>query len=172
MPGLSPFLMVFPIRGSLALLPCAIVIVLVQPMAALAHGGGEPLIHVPADHLEPGQSFTLIAADLGPSAQVTLELAASDQKVSLGTVTTGPDGHFEATLTLPASFPVGYAYLTATSDEGSFASAWVRVGLGPELATPPTADQGAQWFDASLILIPVAAAVLFILWRLQGRRGT
>jgi len=140
-------------------------------MDAFAHGGGEPLIHVPADHLEPGQSFTLIAADLGPSTQVTLELAAGVQKVSLGKVTTGPDGHFESTLTLPASFPVGYAQLTATSDDGSFASAWVRVGTGPELATPPTADQGAQWLDASLVLIPAGAVVLFIIWRFRGRPG-
>jgi hypothetical protein len=161
--------MVFPIRRSFALLACAIVIVLVRPMAALAHGGGEPLIHVPADHLEPGQSFTLIAADLGPSARVTLELAADDQRISLGTVTTGADGHFEATLTLPGSFPVGYAQLTATSDDGSSASAWVRVGTGPEVATPPAADQDAQWLDASLILIPVGAVILFIIWRFRGR---
>jgi hypothetical protein len=161
--------MVIPIRRSLALPVATFAIALVQPMAALAHAGGEPLIHVPADHLEPGQPFHLIAADLGPSARVTLELAATDQKLSLGTVTTGPDGHFESTLTLPASFPVGYAELTATSDDGSFASTWVRVGAGPEVATPPTADQDAQWFDASLILIPVGAVILFIIWRFRGR---
>jgi hypothetical protein len=168
-PGLLIRMMSSLIRRPVILVTCAIISALLQPLAVLAHGGGEPLIHVPADHIEPGQSFQLIAADLGPNARVTLELAAGDQRVSLGTVTSGPDGHFETTLALPQSFPEGYAQLTATSDEGSFASAWVRVGAGQDLGLPPASNPAAPWIDPSLILVPIGAIVLFLVWRFRAR---
>ena len=60
-------------------------------MAAFAHAGGLPLIHVQADHIEPGKMFQVIAADLGQNAQVTLTLAAAGQTVGFGTITAGPD---------------------------------------------------------------------------------
>ena len=140
-----------------------------QPMAAAAHAGGEPLIHVPADHVEPGQPFQLIASDLGENATVILELALDETKRTLGTVVAGPDGHFQTTLTLPAPFPEGYAQLTATSDDGSSASAWVRVGTGPDLAAPPAADD-PPLLDPSLLLLPAGAVAVVALWLFRDRR--
>ena len=87
------------------------------------------------------------------------------------TVTAGPDGHFDTKLTLPEGIPDGYAELTATSNDGSFASAWVRVGTGPDLGAPLTAEQDAPLVDASLILVPVAAVLLIVAWRFWSGRG-
>lgn len=158
-----------PFLRFLAIAACTFVAGLVQPIAAAAHAGGAPLIHVPADHIEAGQPFQLIAADLGQNANVTLELAATDKKVLLGTVTAGPDGHFQATLTVPASFPDGYAELTATSDDGSIASEWVRVGAGPDLNVPQSGTQDSMLVDPSLIVVPAAAVALFLVWRFWSR---
>lgn len=172
MPGLLVHA-VKPILRLVSLAACAVVAGLVQPIAAAAHAGGAPLIHVPAGHIEPGQPFELIAADLGQNATVTLELAATDRKVLLGTVTAGPDGHFQATLTVPAPFPDGYAELTATSDDGSLASEWVLVGAGPDLNVPQSETRESLLVDPSLILLPVGAVVLFLVWRFwsRGSRG-
>ncbi len=171
MPGLL-LPTVFLVLRSFVLLTCAVLLALVSPAAAFAHAGGEPLIHVPADHIEAGVTFQVIAADLGENAQVILAIAAGQQKVELGTVTAGPDGHFETKLTLPEGIPDGYAELTATSNDGSFASAWVRVGTGPDLGVPLTADEDAPWVDASLILVPIGAVVLIAAWRFWSGRST
>jgi hypothetical protein len=162
---------VLRLRRSFGPFAFVLLVALCQPMAAFAHAGGEPLIHVPADHIEPGKMFQVIAADLGQNAQVTLTLAAADQTVGFGTVTAGPDGHFEATLKLPESFPDGYAELTASSSDGSFANAWVRVGTGPDPGVAVTSDQDVPLIDPSLILVPIGAVVLFLAWRFwSGRR--
>lgn len=160
-----------PILRFLAIAACTFA-GLVQPIAAAAHAGGAPLIHVPADHIEAGQPFQLIAADLGQNANVTLELAATDKKVLLGTVTAGPDGHFQATLTVPAPFPDGYAELTATSDDGSIASEWIRVGAAPDLNIPLSESSESMLIDPSLIIVPAGAVVLFLVWRFWTRRGS
>lgn len=102
---------------------------------------------------------------------MTLELVASEQNLALGTVTAGPDGHFETVLTLPESFPVGYAQLRATSDDGSVASAWVRVGNGQDLGVPPETAQDGPLIDPSLLLVPVGALILFLIWRFRAGRG-
>ena len=169
MPGLLLHILLPLIRRPLALLVFAVFGALVQPVATFAHAGGGPLIHVLADHIVPGQPFQLIAADLGQNVQVALELVAGGRKVSLGTVTTGADGHVEATLTLPESVPNGYVLLTATGDDGSFASTWVQVGEGSDLGPPPVSNPGASWIDPSLILIPIGAIALFLVWRFRGR---
>ena len=169
MPGLLVD-MVYLISRMVALAPLLLVAALGQPMAALAHAGGEPLIHVPADHVEPGQPFQLIASDLGENATVTLELAIDETKATLGTVVAGPDGHFQTMLTLPAPFPEGYAQLTATSDDGSSASAWVRVGTGPDLGALPATNEDPPFVDPSLLLLPAGALAVVGLWWFRGMR--
>jgi hypothetical protein len=156
---------VISLRRFFGRLAVVVLVALGQPMAAFAHAGGAPLIHVPADHIEPGKMFQVIAADLGQNAQVTLMLAAADQTVGFGTITAGADGHFEATLKLPESFPDGYAELTASSSDGSFANAWVRVGTGPDPGVAVTSDQDVPLIDPSLILVPIGAVILYLAWR-------
>jgi hypothetical protein len=131
-------------------------VIVASPRSAAAHPGGEPFIHVPLDHIIPGEAFPIVAADLGPEAHVTMRLTLGDVSADLGVATAGPDGHFRATLTLPPTFPLGYAQLTASSDDGSAASTWVRVGSEPVLLASETVAPDRVDLD----LVPLAAAAL------------
>lgn len=154
MPGLG--------RPRVRALPLALIAIcsLLAPAGVLAHGAGQPFIHVPADHIEQGRPFTVVAADLGENARVTVQLTSNDLVVPLGTTMAGPDGHFETSLVVPDSFPDGYAQLIAQADDGSRATVWVRVGEGPDLSLP-AAPLWADWrVDPLLILIVAASALL------------
>jgi hypothetical protein len=143
------------------------------PATALAHQGGEPFIHVPLDHIVPGESFPVVAADLGPDSRVTIEIASADGVVPLGTVIAGPDGHFETVLVMPSNVGEGYLQISARGDDGSVASTWVRVGLAGE-STPSTPGSTGSgfWIDPSLLLLlgggALALAALFIRSRRAG----
>lgn len=135
--------------------------VLVATVAALtasgsasAHLGGEALIIVPLDHVMPGQPFDVIAADMGNDATVSFKMARDDIDVPLDNATAGPDGHFQTTLTLPATFPNGYAELIASATDGSQASTWVLVGERTS-STPPPPNQAAWWTDPSVLVLIV-----------------
>ena len=146
------------------------------PPAAFAHAGGAPFIVVPLDHVDPGTPFPIIGADLGPSAKVGLAMSLAGQTASLGTVTAGTDGHFEATGTLPPGFPNGYASLTATAEDGTSAQAYVLVGARTESTpAPPAPEQPPFWADPSILifgaLILAALGGLVVLWtRPRARR--
>jgi hypothetical protein len=137
------------------------------PSAALAHTGGEPFIHVPVDHVVPGESFPVVAADLGPDATVTIELVTDAGVVPIGTVVAGPDGHFETTLVMPATAPQGYRQISATSDDGSVATVWVQIGTGAG-SGPPSATGLA--IDPSLALLLGGAAVVLAIGLVRSRR--
>jgi hypothetical protein len=119
---------------------------------AVAHSGGEPYIIVPVDHILPGQTFDVIAADMGPDAEVRFEISTEQRVVPLATATAGPDGHFQTTLSLPSDFPTGYAELLAVGNDGSRASTWVLVGLRTE-STPAPPGASAWWTDPSVLLL-------------------
>jgi hypothetical protein len=106
---------------------------------------------VPVDHVMPGETFPLTGADLGEGALVTFQLKQEELVVPLGRITAGPDGHFESTLDLPASFPVGYAQLVGSSSDGSEASTWILVGERTE-ATPPPPD-GSGWGRGRTLIV-------------------
>jgi hypothetical protein len=141
-----------------------------SPATAVAHMGGEPFIHVPVDHIVPGESFPIVAADLGPDSLVTIELATDDGIVPLGTVTAGPDGHFETVLVLPATVPEGYMQISAQSDDGTYATVWVRVGSEAASATPPGSAGAGLPVDPSLLVLLGAAIVVVAAWLVRSRR--
>jgi hypothetical protein len=145
----------------------ALIVAGATALDVLAHGGGEAFIHVPADHIEPGEPFRVVAADLGENAVVALTLATGGRVMSIGTATAGPDGHFEATFVLPVSVGDGYAELVAESADGSRASTWVRVGTAGALGPPP-AGPGLDLVDPSLL---VAGAVLGVVALVLVARG-
>jgi hypothetical protein len=153
-------------------LAVAVVIALIVAGATaldvLAHGGGEAFIHVPADHIQPGEPFPVVAADLGENAVVALTLATGGRVVSLGTATAGPDGHFEATLDLPVSIGDGYAELIADSSDGSRASTWVRVGTGGDVGLP-VAGTVFEWVAPSLVVVAAGLALLVALLLVRGK---
>jgi hypothetical protein len=146
----------------LVLLVATISTIAIQPTLVLAHGGGEPLIHVPLDHIEPGQSFPLLAADLGENAHVTFEIRFGDVATPLGAAVAGADGHFETTLTLPSSYPAGYAQLVAESDDGSVAEVWVRVGTTSDAGAPPSSLEHIDLVPFVALLAAVLALVMLV----------
>lgn len=122
------------------------------PGTAGAHFGGAASIIVPLDHIDPGQPFPVIAADLGASAGVTFQLQRTDRTLDLGRVTAGADGHFQSTFDLPSDFPLGYVELVAASDDGSRASTWILVGPRTE-STPAAPNLPALWQDPAVLLL-------------------
>jgi hypothetical protein len=154
---------------SLLSLSLAVAALAVGGATASAHMGGGALIIVTADHILPGQAFEVVAADMGSDAIVRFEISQDDLVVPLESATAGPDGHFQATLTLPASFPTGYAELFAIADDGSQASTWVLVGERTE-STPGPPSQPNWWADPSvlvlaLLLVGAVGALAILLLR-------
>ena len=143
-----------------ALLGPALLGLLVTPGSVTAHAGGEAFIHVPLDHVFAAQEFPLVAADLGAGADVVVTATVDQQVTPLGTFRAGDDGHFDATLMLPAGYPDGYTLLTAASSDGSTAQTWVLVGERTT-TTPPAPDQVEWWQDSSTlgIIVPIALLV-------------
>src|SRR5687767_5932091 len=97
-------------------LALGLVVALAIAAPVRAHIGGSATIFVPLDHVNPGEWFPVIGADLGADSLVTFRLLAGQRSAELGSATTGPDGHFQSTFTLPADFPHGYAELIASAD--------------------------------------------------------
>ena len=142
----------------------------VQAAPTYGHFGGTAFIVVTSDHVNPGEEFNVVGADLTPNAEVEFRFERDDLKVTLpGTVTPGVDGHFTAQLSMPAEFPDGYALLVAEAADGTQTSTWVLVGVRTA-TTPPPPDQPAWWADPSVIVLGVAVlgglgALGYAAWR-------
>jgi len=157
------------ISRSLAL---AVVAALLLPASVLAHAGGEPFIHVEAQRVIQGDTFTVLAADLGPDALVTLEISASGETFPIGQVVAQSDGHFTETFVMPETTPDGYAELWARSDESSQAMMWLLVGHGPDggAPAPATGESGAggwpwQFIGLAVLWAVGLAAIAFVYLR-------
>ena len=139
---------------------------LLVPALASAHGGGGASVIVPADHINPGQVFSLIAVDFGSDSVVRFKITTGDRTVDLGNWTAGPDGHFEANLDLPADFPFGWADLVATGEDGSSTTTHVLVGPISD-TTPSRPGRIAPWWqDPSVWLLGafMVGAALVLVW--------
>jgi len=148
---------------------CLLIAALGAPVSAFGHGGGAPSLVVPVDYIGPGLPFPIIAADLGADAVVDLRMVRSDRTADLGTVTAGPDGHFEAYMTLPEDYPTGAAQLVAVGDDGSQASLDLVIGQKRVIQNNSPA---AWWQDPSVLLLAgiVGAAIVLGSWALlRGR---
>lgn len=130
-------------------------LLLAAPVAA--HFGGEAFILVPGDHVNPGQTFEVIVADLTPGARVDLiVLENGDQPVPVGSAVSDTQGHFSTTGTLPADFPNGYVEIVATAEDGTSVSTWMLVGpRTSETGAPPVAAATDAGLDPSLIMLGV-----------------
>jgi hypothetical protein len=150
-----------------------LVVALGGPPVAAAHGGGAPSLVVPVDHVDPGASFPVIAADFGSDAVVSFRIELPGRSAALGLVTAGPDGHFSASLELPADYPVGWANLIGSGDDGSLASTQLLVGPVTE-ATPPRPRSAAWWQDPAALLLfgLLGGGALLLIWvALRSRRA-
>jgi hypothetical protein len=132
---------------------------------AAAHGDQSPGLIVPVDFIGPGVPFPVIGSDVGSDANVTLSMVTAERIADLGTLTAGPDGHFDTTVVLPNDYPVGPAQLVAASDDGSKATLDLLIGQ----RRTPLAEQSTQvpwWQDPSMWLLAalVLGAVLVASW--------
>ena len=137
-------------RASICL--AAVVALLVVPTAAAAHGGASPSLVVTVDHVDPGSSVPIIAADFGTDSRVVFDLVAPARSLELGQWNAGAVGHLNKSLDVPADYPVGWADLVATGDDGSSTSA--QVLIGPVAGAPSRPNRSATWWQdpATLLL--------------------
>ena len=134
------------------------VVFLTAPLSASAHFGGAAYIVVPVDHVNPGERFEVIGGDLTPNSSVVFRFRRDESTVPVpGTVTSDPDGHFTASLAMPANYPTGYALLEAEAADGTHTATWVLIGARTS-DTPAPPGQPAWWADPSVIVLGVALA--------------
>ena len=131
---------------------------LAAPLSTLGHFGGAAYIVVPVDHVNPGERFEVVGGDLTPNSNVVFRFRRDESTVPVpGTVTSGPDGHFTASLAMPADYPTGYALLEAEAADGTRTTTWVLIGARTS-ETPAPPGQPAWWTDPSVIVLGVAIA--------------
>lgn len=138
---------------------------LAGPAAVSAHGGASPSLVVTVDHVDPGATVPIIAADFGSDSKVLFSIEAPARSLELGRWTAGADGHFSASFALPADFPLGWANVVATGDDGSSTSTQVLVG--PTAGAPPRPGRATPWWqDPSAWLLGafLAGAFLVMVW--------
>ena len=88
------------------------------------------------DHVDPGQTFQLLAAFIEPGVDVPITVVTGSTVFDLGSASVDPAGRFDVTLTLPSDVPHGYAELhLAQPNEGDAATVFL---VGPRDAHDAT----------------------------------
>lgn len=182
LPGARPdrdpaAILVSPMSRTARSMAAAVLLVLLSPASAYAHGDAGPLIHVIAERVMQGETFTVLASDLDPTALVSFEIIAAGQSFPVGQAISQPDGHFTETFVMPSSTPDGYAELWARSEAGSQAMMWLLVGDAPATGAPgpPTGTRGTAGPPWPVIALGIGwvvglTAIGVVLWR-SRRRG-
>ncbi len=130
--------------------------VLLLATPARAHFGGAAYILVPADHVNPGEPFEVVVADLTPGSSVVLEVRREGSKIEVGRTVSDTQGHFSTMATLPGGYPHGYTELIATADDGTTVSTFVLVGpRDSSTGPPPAASAGSARLDPSVVVLAV-----------------
>src|SRR4051794_2252740 len=101
------------------LLLIALLAAAVVPVAAHADDQGKPIVFVPRDHVEAGQTFPVLVVDLGPRTSVAFRLEQGAEVARLGSFRTARNGRVRASLAVPDGFPDGYSKLIATGSDGA-----------------------------------------------------
>jgi hypothetical protein len=146
--------------------------------AVNAHPGGPEEIIVVGDHVDPGQTFRLLASFIEPAVEVTVTVVTGSTVFDLGSVTVDAAGSFDVSLTLPPEVPHGYAELHLSQpNEGDAATVFL---IGPRDGSTPAAPAvaGGSVFESqagALVLFVgtlVGIAVIGSLLIRSGRRPT
>jgi len=143
----------------------AVFALLLAPASATAHGNASPTLIVTVEHVDPGTSVPIIAADFGSDSLVQFKIVAGGKSVELGHQSAGPDGHFSSSFDIPTDFPLGWAEIVGTGDDGSSTS--TQVLIGPTSGAPPRPNRVVPWWqDPSIWLLGafVIGAVLVLVW--------
>jgi hypothetical protein len=156
-----------PLPLALIAAAAAALAIALGPGTVLADNPGVGQVLVPADHVMPGETFPVTGYDLDEGISLTLVLTSGATSVDLGSGQVAPDGTLRAIVSLPVSFPNGYAELTATSTDGGRWSTYVLVGQraeGPDAVAE--AARTAPLTSVALALGVIAAAIIVVMgWR-------
>jgi hypothetical protein len=118
---------------------------------------------VPGDHVTPGETFQITGYDLDPAAYLAFKLTSGTSSIEVGMARVGDDGTIAKTATLPASFPLGYAQLLATSDGGGQWSTSVLVGERAEgPGSQAAVDDGIAGRLAGLVLLTLGVVIFSV----------
>ncbi len=129
-------------------------IAIVVAATASGHLGAAAAIAIGVDHVQPGEAFSVSVSDVTPAAVIEFTLRRDAAETVIGNATSGPDGHFETTLTVPTDTANGFSELIASSADGTSVSTWVLVGPGqPGVSRPPSPN--ASGLDPSVIVLLV-----------------
>jgi hypothetical protein len=150
-----------------------VLLALVAASSASADGPSTGRLLVPGDHFQPGASLTISGSEIS-GRQVSLRLERGEMSVDMGSAAVGLEGTFEAIATVPATFPLGYAEITATDENGNVASVIILIG---DRAEGPGAQPGGATapLDDRAIGLTLAAigTLLFLIagaWYVRIRR--
>jgi LPXTG-motif cell wall-anchored protein len=156
------------VRRSLAALGLALAaLVLFAPVASAQYVDDGSLV---TDDPNPdvGDSITITGTGCGePGVDVTVSISQGANTVVLGTVTTGPDGTYTFTATVPSSFSNGTAVISDTCG----ASLTITIGAVSGTSLPRTGSEtGTMWRVA--VALVAAGGVLVLGARKRSNRVT
>jgi hypothetical protein len=138
---------------------------------AAADGATVGRVVVPGDHFQPGEAISIAGSQIS-GQHVRLRLALGQTSADLGQATVASDGTFSTQATVPPGFPLGYAELSATDENGNSTSTIILIGdraEGPDSQPGSNAalDDRGVW----LALAAIGTLVFFVAsaWYLHGR---
>jgi hypothetical protein len=146
-----------PLAMLLRAITLATLLAVVAAGAVRAHAGGPEEIIVVGDHVDPGQTFQLLAAFIEAGVDVPVTVLAGSRVFDLGSVHVDEAGRFDVSLILPPEVPHGYAELhVAQPNEGDAATVFL---VGPRDGTTPAEPRAV---NGSLVDSQAGALILFI----------
>src|SRR4051794_22421698 len=118
----------------------------IATVPAVAHVGGPEEGLLVGGHVDPGQSFQLLASFIEADVDVPITVRTGSSAFDLGSVHVRPDGTFDVMLTLPSDVPLGYAELhLAQPSQGDAATTFL---VGPRDAVAGGATSGGSFLDS------------------------
>lgn len=155
----------------------AIVSATLAPDGVAAHEDGEVAVVLQPDHVVRGGTLTAIGADFFPGDTLDVRFVVGSNSRSIGTIVAGDDGHFTATIVIPADVPIGPAALDFVSGSGIVQRALFEVDPGDPIpaSAPPAASEGeAEGATALsplvLVALVIGAATVALAFAAVGRR--
>ena len=149
---------------------------LLQPTITQAHEGGELGIEIQVERVPPGETLPIVGSDWAASAPLEVWLQPAGQpRIRLGTILTGPDGHFLASVQIPSSAPSGPAAVEVVSTYGVRDTALVTIdpAAPPASARPGTiaGDSPADEIDPFPFIALAGAITAVLLMGYKTRRA-
>lgn len=126
---------------------------------ALAHEGGELGVQLTVERIAPGDSLPIVGTDwaIDVFLDVWMQFPGGD-RVRIGSVRTGPDGHFLAALPVPATAPTGPAAVEVVSTYGVRDTVLVEVDpTAPRPSIPTGTTSGEPGSGGAFDPVPIVA---------------